>query len=258
MPESTTQEVHWPARRSAWTLVVALLGLSLWAQLFALPLYQEFGFADASGAVIFAYIAPLLAWAAGAIWRNSAVVMLVFPLAVIPGIFALPEPSVAQLEQLGGMARIGVTLLAYVAVAAVSFGGASTGPSERSDERDARRVDGLYPFYFGVRALILLVLLVVTQYAAFYDPTIAEAVAEHYSKRPEAATSFIGLFIFFAWCVAAYTTFVVPLMNVEYDVRRLHRDIGELVDGGRRARFLRIGAWTVVAGAALVILGLVA
>jgi hypothetical protein len=93
----------------------------------------------------------------------------------------------------------------------------------------------------------LIALLLVTQYAAFQDPTIAAKIAQHYGDRPEAAVTFLGLFAFFAWCVAAYTMFFVPLMNLEYDVRKLSRSVDTMADGGQRSRWMYVSAWGLVA-----------
>lgn len=232
----------------SWSPLVAVLGLSLWAQIFMLPLFEELRFIEGSQAATLAYLLPLVVLLSGAYFRVAALTLLVFPLCFVPGVILLPERSIIDLEQWTSMMRIGVTLAAYIGVAAASLTGTElVGEVDGARDEPAERVGGIYPFYFLVRGLILLVLLVVTQYAAFHDPAIAETIAQHYSQRPGGARAFIGLFIFFAWCVAAYTMFFVPLMNLEYDVRRLSRTVDEMADGGRRARWLRIGGWFLVA-----------
>ncbi|MFP4596998.1 MAG: hypothetical protein ACLFVJ_02025 [Persicimonas sp.] len=232
----------------SWSPLVVALGLSFWAQIFMLPLFEELRFVEGSQAATLTYLLPLAALLSGVYIRFAALILLVFPLCFVPGVLLLPERSIIELEQWTSMMRIGVTLAAYIGVAAASLTGAEVvGEVDGARDEPAERVGGIYPFYFLVRGLILLVLLVVTQYAVFQDPAVAEKITQHYSERPEGARAFIGLFIFFAWCVAAYTMFFVPLMNLEYDVRRLSRTIDEMADGGRRARWMHIGGWFLVA-----------
>lgn len=237
---------------SGWAYLVLALGVSLWAQILSLPLLDELQFADQNASATATYVVPLVALVAGALFRVPALTLLVFPLCFIPGIVLLPERSLVELEQGLSLLRIGITTAAYVgAAAAGATHTQAVGRIEATDADETRRVDGVYPFYFVVRCILLIVLLLVTQYAAFHDPTIAAKIAQNYADRPQAARSFIGLFSFFAWCVAAYTMFFVPLMNLEYDVRKLSRTVDEMLDGGARSSWVRMGIWTLVAAAAV-------
>ncbi|QDG49755.1 hypothetical protein FIV42_03085 [Persicimonas caeni] len=252
MRDEQTQQVGWKPEHlsggSAWAYLVLVLGVSLWAQLFSLPLLDEFQFTDHNALATMAYMVPLVALVPGALFRVPVLTLLVFPICFVPGVVLLPERSVIELEQGFSMLRIGVTMAAYVGVAAAGAARTQTvGHIDAADSDDAQSVDGIYPFYFVVRCVILIALLLITQYAAFYDPTIAAKIAESYADRPQAARTFIGLFSFFAWCVAAYTMFFVPLMNLEYDVRKLSRTISGMLEGGRRASLVRLSLWGLAA-----------
>lgn len=246
------EEIGWSG--SGWAYLVLVLGVSLWAQIFSLPLLDEFQFTDHNALATVAYMVPLVALVPGALFRVPALTLLVYPLCFIPGIVLLPERSLVELEQGFSLLRIGVTMAAYVgAAAAGATRTQSVGQIDATDADQTRSVDGIYPFYFVVRCVILIVMLLVTQYAAFHDPTIAAKIAQNFADRPQAARTFIGLFSFFAWCVAAYTMFFVPLMNLEYDVRKLSRTIDAMVDGGRRSSWIRLGVWALVATVAIAV-----
>jgi hypothetical protein len=259
MRDDDNAAMAWPAGRFSagylWTLMVVVLGLSLWAQIFLVPLLEELRFADHSAGVTLAYALPLAALLVGAFLRAAPLTLLAFTVCFIPGILLLPERSVIELEQTASMVRIGVTLAAFLGAAAASAAARETiGEVEFGESNPRQTVEGIFPFYFTIRAALLFGLLLLTQYAVFYDPAIAAKISEHYVERPEGARIFIGLLAFFAWCVAAYTMFFVPMMNLEYDVRRLSRSIDEYVDGGRRARWWRIGLMVIAAIAALAVL----
>lgn len=235
-----------------WTLLIAGLGLSLWAQIFYLPLSDELRFAEPSPMLMVAYLAPVAALLLGGILRAGVLTLLVFTCAFIPGILWLPPSALVAIETPWSMVRIGVTLAAYLAISAAGVGpvqviAGPAGESASSDSDDLRRIDGVYRFYFALRGVLLFGLLFVIQYAIFRDPGVAEQLAQSYPTRPEAAATFIGIFSFFGWCVAAYSLFFVPLMNLEYGVRRLDRAINRTVKMPKRTRRLRVGIWVGLA-----------
>ncbi|AWV89409.1 hypothetical protein [Bradymonas sediminis] len=233
-----------------WALLIGGLGLSLWAQVFYLPLSDELRFAEPSMLRMLAYLAPLAALLVGGILRAGFLTLLAFTVAFVPGILWLSPSALSAIEQPWSMVRIGVTLAAYVATAAAGVGPTQTlgrridgAESAVSKPQPTRRVDGVYPFYFALRGLLLFALLFVIQYAIFRDPVVAQKLAQSYPTRPEAAATFIGIFSFFAWCVAAYSLFFVPLMNLEYAARRLEREVNATLETPGRARRLRVALW---------------
>lgn len=233
-----------------WALLIGGLGLSLWAQVFYLPLADELRFAEPSALRMLAYLAPIAALLLGGVLRAGVLTLLVFTTAFIPGILWLPPSALIAIEQPWSMVRIGVTLAAYVATAAAGIGPTQV-LGRRTDERasaasaarEVQRVDGVYRFYFALRGLLLFGLLFVIQYAVFRDPIIAAKLIQSYPSRPEAAATFIGIFSFFAWCVAAYSLFFVPLMNLEYGARRLERELKKTLEIPKRGRRFRVILW---------------
>lgn len=245
-----------------WPVLVGAVGASLWAQVFYLPVADEIRFANPSLWGILGYLLPVLTLLVGVVFRRGALTLLGFLVSFLPGIFMLPQTLLVETESPLSLLRIGVTLAAYIAVAAAGAApeqlmGAAAEQAERIDDGPTKRLDGLYRFYFALRGLILFGLLFVIQYAVFRDPALAQTLAESYPSRPEAAATFIGIFSFFAWCVAAYSLFFVPLMNIEYDVRNLSREIDRIPKKEARSRRARALIWLALAlliGAALWIL----
>lgn len=235
-----------------WALLIGALGLSLWAQVFVVPLSDELRFAQPSLLAMLLYLAPLGPLLVGGFIRAGFLTLLVFTTAFIPGILWLPPSALVAIEQPWSMVRIGVTLAAYVATTAAGVGppqllGRATQPGAAAPASQVRRVDGVYRFYFGLRGVLLFGLLFVIQYAIFRDPLIAAKLLESYPSRPEAAATFMGIFSFFAWCVAAYSLFFVPLMNLEYGARRLEREIKKTAEIPARAQRARAAVWGTVA-----------
>jgi len=230
-----------------WALLIGALGLSLWAQVFYLPLSDELRFAEPSLLAMLLYLAPLGPLLVGGVFRAGLLTLLVFTAAFIPGILWLAPSALVAIEQPWSMVRIGVTLAAYIATTAAGVGptqllGRAT-QGRAAPAGEIRRVDGVYRFYFGLRGVLLFGLLFVIQYAIFRDPVVAEKLLESYPTRPEAAATFMGIFSFFAWCVAAYSLFFVPLMNLEYGARRLEREIKKTLEIPGRAQHFRVALW---------------
>lgn len=244
-----------------WSLLIAGIGVSLWAQVFYLPLVDEVRFANPSLWVMAAYLAPTVALLGGVVWRAAWLTLLVFFISFVPGVFLLSSTSLLQAEAPWSLARIGVTLAAYIATASAGAGpvqlvvgrASSAAQAAHGSPRAIQHIPGVYRLYFALRGLILFGLLLVIQYAVFRDAHIAHALAQSYPGRPEAAATFIGVFSFFAWCVAAYSLFFVPLMNLEYDVRTLSLGVDQMLQAGARAHRRRAVVWL---GAAALLVGL--
>lgn len=242
------------SRGRGWSMLIAVLGVSLWAQIFALPLLDQLRYANHGAQSTLVYLIAPTVLIIGVMLRAAPLTLLAFPLCLIPGMLLLPERNMVELQQTSSMLRIGVTLAAFVAAGSVGHSRAQAVGEDVSDPlHPARQVDGIYRWYFAARGAILVALLLVIQWATFRDPMIAATIAQHYGDKPQSAVMFISLVAFFAWCVAAYTMFFVPLMNLEYDVRKLSRTIDHMVDGGRRARWTRIGVTTLLATAAIAV-----
>ena len=241
-----------------WTLLAGLVGFLFWAQLLMLPFIEELQFSDQRALATLSYVLPLFALFPAVIFRWPLMSLLIFPASFIPGVLFLPELTMSELQEPWSVFRIGASFVVYIALAGVSSNDApDAGELETIERREMEEFFGIYPFFFGVRIALLIAFFGVLTYALLADPAISETIVESYPESPTVAHVFITLFAFFVWCVAAYTMWFLPVMNFEYDVRRLSRKIDEMVDSKRWSIGRRVGIWVFVAltaGAAAILI----
>ena len=252
MADRDDELTEFQARRfseaTTWPLFVALVGLSLWAQVLMFPFLEELQFSDPRAAASLAYVLPIMVLIPATLFRVSALMLLAFPTSFVAGILALPQPQVDDLMEPWSIIRVGATLLVYLGVAAVGRNeNREVTVGTRRHEVTARRLEGLYPMYFAVRIALLVAMLVVLQYAVFFDADVVQAIEANYADAPAGAHTFIALVAFFAWCVAAYVVFFVPLTNLEYGVRRLSRRIDRMGQDARTQLGRRVGLAVAIA-----------
>ena len=136
LPDSTSSdsiELHDPLDRTPrwshftgsgiWALAVAILGVSVWVQLFWIGLETELSFADPRPIALLAYLIPLGVLVAG-IWSRGAILLLaLFTIGCLPGVMLLPPAERAMMTQGGALIRIGLGLALYLAMASAGSGG---------------------------------------------------------------------------------------------------------------------------------------
>lgn len=240
----------WDALRGGrvWAVAVAVLGLSLWAQLFLIGLLAEGQFDAPRPWAMIAYLMPIGLLATG-VWSRAPVVLLtLFMTSFLPGLVLLPEQEKLLLAEGASMLRIGLTLTLFLAVAS-----AGSGPEvEQATSTEPLGVDvhdegAIVRRFVLARLGVLVLLFVVPGWAVFLDPSIASALSRNYPDAPHVARTFLGLVHFFVWSVAAYMMVLVPALNVEYDHRRLSRTLREQYDDlSRRAIGMRAAAWAAL------------
>ena len=239
-----------------WTAVASVLGASLWAQLFWYPLATEFLSQSPGALYVGVYLLPTVALFVSVILRSSGGYLFFFPGSLIPGLVMLPQQDAAALLQFHRSIFATGTLLFFILAATLSVRGERGESAEREalSESEEKELEGVYRHYVSVRLAIMVVLFGVLVGAGLFDPSILGAISEHHAEGSLAAQLFIVVFGFFTWCVVAYTMFFLPLANLEYNVRRLSREIDNLGGGissvRRRIGFLVVGG-VAVAGALL-------
>ncbi len=235
--------------RAAWSLVAGVLGISLWAQLFWFPFATEF-LAETTGLLyVGLYVLPVIVLAGSLATGSSAGLLFGVPVATLPGLVIVPEQDAAALLQVHRGIFIAGTAIAYLGAAAVATRADEMAPSERValEQDEPERLEGLYRYYVSIRLVILVGLFAVLVGAVVFDPSIRQLVVEHHGDEGGASAQiFIAVLGFFTWCVVAYTMFFLPLANVEYDLRRLSRQIDGLASGASGIRW-RLGL-SVAAG----------
>lgn len=230
-----------------WPVATLALGASLWAQLFGVALVSELGFATPRMYAVFAYLLPLLMLGAGVAWRVGFLLLTLMPVCILPGLALLPPGEQLLLTEAWSMLRLGVSLALYLAVA--SAGAQALRPPDEIEPVTTEVSLGLdLKRLVFARIAALMVLFALPTYAVFVDPTIAANMSRNYPDSPEAARVFLALLHFFSWSVAAYMMVLLPALNLEYDHRRLQREIDEAGDGlSRRSIGLRVAIVSAVA-----------
>jgi len=233
-----------------------VLAISLWAQLFWYPLATEFLSGEAGLVYVGAYLLPTLALLVAILIDEPVGALFFVPVSFVPGMVLLPEQDVGSLLRLHRSIFVVVTLLGFVGAASLAARGREEhGGDSESVEGETRQIDGLYRHYFTLRLVLLVGLFALLVGAPAFDPALTEAISQTHGEGRVAAQVFIALVGFFVWSVLAYTMFFLPAANLEYDIRRLSREIDALVEDAPsvRRRLVAIGA----AGGALVGLAVV-
>ena len=251
----------WAQLRGArlWPAVTLLLGLSLWAQLFGVGALAELQFDSPRQHALLAYLVPLLALGAGVRLRMAMLLLTFFPVLALPGLLMLPDAERLMLAEGLSMVRLSASLALYLAIASAGADVARLAEHAQPLEPSAEAVTLDYRRFVLARIGVLIVLFIVPLYAISQDAEIAAALLTHYRDKPEVAQTFLGLMHFFAWSVAAYMMVMMPALNLEYDQRRLERELAAW--SARLARGLimrRLALWIVLGALGLGLLGALA
>ena len=206
-----------------WRIVSALVGTSLWAQLFWSPIATEWRSETPGLWFVGAYLLPLAIVVLTSVVRSPVLSLFGVPASLLPGLIALPSRDLALLQQPFEMVALGTTVVLYLLASSLRYSGLEelARAFERDQTRD--RLDGTYRGYVAVRAAFLSVLFGLVTWASLIDPEIAGLVSQHHGSGAVSARLFIAVALFFVWCIVAYTMFLVPLSNLEYDLRALQR-----------------------------------
>lgn len=228
--------------RRTWLVAAGVLGASFWAQLFWFPAATELLSSAPSARYLIAYAIPAPVLAGAFVAGRRVGTLFAVPMAFLPGLAMLPKPDVAGLLEPWRAGAAGGTLLAYLTVAALARSTEKAG-GERVDEFEASAsIDGVYSLYFAVRIGVLALLFAVLVGTPMFDAGLLEQIAQNHTENRRVARAFLLLFGFFTWCVVAYMMFLSPAANLEYDVRRVRRQLDDFVDGASSVRW-RLAAW---------------
>lgn len=212
---------------SQYGLVIALvLGVGLWVQLASFTLRQELG--GQPGLIrMLAFVVPFAALGAGA-WLRSAIWLLaLFPMSLLPPLFLTPDGLAASFGDPWSAARVCASFALYLALVSTWVGGVEThGRVEHSES--SSRPGGVYRRHVLMRVVPLLLWWTVPTYAVFWDSAIVGTLVQSFGDDARIAQVFISLVAFFGWCIVAYMSFIVPTLNLEYDLRRHERRVEEL------------------------------
>ncbi len=245
-------------KKSLWSVATLVLGGVLWVQLFWLGLSAEVQFAVPRPWALIAYLLPLAMLAAGVVSRAPVLLLTLFAGSLLPGLVLLAEPERMMLMEGGSLFRVGVSFALFLAIASAGSGSElSHGQVEALDETQASSDVGLQRFVLA-RLVVLVLLWCIPAYGVYLDPDISRAISINYGDSSGVGQVFLGVVHFFIWSVGAYMMVLVPALNVEYDRRRLGRELRQYAKNwGWKNMVLRIAFYGVVAFiACLIIFGL--
>lgn len=249
--EDANRSVEQPgsmSRGPLWSVATLVLGAILWVQLFWLGVDAELGFSEPRPWAMLAYFLPLVILAAG-VWSRAPVILLtLFAGSLLPGLVLLAEPERLMLMEGGSMLRVGGAFALFLAIASAGSGSELDTGDIAEDSREQNQVDEELRRFVLARLLVLVMLWCVPAYAVYLDPEIAGHIMDNYGDSTHVGQVFLGVVHFFIWSVGAYMMVLVPALNVEYDRRRLKRELRHYLKGwGWKESGTRIAIYMAVA-----------
>lgn len=240
-----TDTTRWS--RAAW-VATALLGVSVWGQLCGPTLMSP-----KIPWLIFLSVVPVFMLGYALQAKSPAAALLLFPIACLPALASMPEEARVSLASPLVASRVVLTVALYLAVAGAWLSGTQPAPDEDGKlGRPKARATHPYRWLVYSRAAVLAILLIVPVYAIYFDGPIVSTIAANHPGGERVAQTFIAMVAFFVWTVVAYTQFLVPLLNLEYDRRKIRRQALESVRQASWRRSLkRLG---IEAGAVILVL----
>ncbi len=237
--------------------VSVVLGVSLWVQLTSFAFQQEFG-AEGTPLRLLAFVLPFAALAGGVWFRNAVALLALFPMSLVPPLLLVPDGAGPSFADPMSAASVCASMAVYLSLVSAWLTNAdfeAEGPStdgEVSDPRASTYRRAIYP-----RILPMILWWAVPTYAIFWDGAVVGTIVQNFGDGAAVAQLFLSMLLFFAWCVVAYMYFIVPALNLEYDRRRIDREVEQAVpdDAPRVAmRRVAITAAVTIVGTVLLLL----
>lgn len=236
------------SRGPLWSVATLVLGAILWVQLFWLGVDAEMRFSEPRPWALLAYFLPLIMLFAG-VWSRAPVILLtLFAGSLLPGLVLLAEPERLMLMEGGSMVRVGGAFALFLAIASAGSGSELDSGDISEMAREQSPVDAELRRFVLARLVVLVLLWCVPAYAVYLDPAIAGHIMASYGDSTHVGQVFLGVVHFFIWSVGAYMMVLVPALNVEYDRRRLKRELRQYLRGwGWRDGGLRMALYVGIA-----------
>ncbi len=235
-------------------IVVVVLAVSLWGQLSLMGLLYEVRSGSADPLNFALHLLPIIALVPAITTRSPLALLLLFPVSLLPSIAALPELERGQLMELWPAVRVTGTFAVYLALASAWL----TSVPEQVEVEQGKSFRGQsYRHFVWGRLGPLVLLFLVPTYGIFLDAPITSTIEQNNPGAESVAQIFIAIVMFFTWAVIAYTTFLVPALNLEYDRRRIRREMETILEefeSGRRWMRLGVEALVVCVGLSVIAL----
>jgi hypothetical protein len=230
-----------------------LLGVVLWIQI----VVPSWGVLTSNGDLMpFVAMVPLFVLGVSVVLRASLGLLLAFPLSLMP-VLAVLTPSVAlDLQTPGTLVRVVATMALFLAVSSAWTASKDAVDVIHEDLSDPHPERGSrMKRYVHMRIPVMVLLFLVPMYGVYLDNAIVSTIAQSHPDANAVGQTFVAVLMFFAWAVMAYSLFVVPALNLEYDRRRLMKRIEGLRLPYSR-RWLRVAVECGAVGGVCVVLSL--
>lgn len=234
-------------------IFTGLLGGVLWVQI-VVPSWEIL--IGNNDLMPFVAMVPLLVLGVSVVLRASMGLLLAFPLSLMP-VLAVLTPAVAlELQTPGALVRVVSTMALFLAVSSAWTASrqASDVIHEDLSEPEPER-GGRMKRFVHVRIPLMILLFLVPVYGVYLDTAIVSTIAQSHPGADSVGQTFVAVLMFFAWAVMAYSLFVVPALNLEYDRRRLMKKVESLRVSNSR-RWLRVAIECGAVGGVCVVLSL--
>lgn len=250
--QSKTEDVS-SSSMTAW--VVGALALSFWFQISFQGFLHEYRFGEGGRYLrMMAHFLPLLVFVLAMQTRNLVGLLLIFPLTFLPSLSLLPPIDRQTLMMPWVSLRVVGTMIVYLGLTGAWSSAAKVVPAEKST---TSKMGKGYRDHVNSRVVPMLLLFVVPTYAVFFDVAVVATISQNNPGSELVAQNFVGVLMFFAWCVVAYTMFIVPALNLEYDRRRIRQELEQLArdtNSGKRWVGLGVEAFLVAGGLSVIAL----
>jgi len=187
-------------------------------------------------------ILPFLVLLAAVGLRSPAALLVGFPVSILPTLATIPPLFSVELREPEALMRLVGTMAVYLAIASAWAASADRGEIQISDRMEGDvRGRWMRRFVYS-RVPILVLLFAVPAYAILVDGAIVATIAQSHPDSETIGQVFIATLLFFVWCAVAYSMFIVPSLNLEYDRRRLKKTIASMLVPYDPKRWWRVGA----------------
>lgn len=174
-------------------------------------------------------ILPFLVLVAAIGTRNSAALLVGFPVSILPTLATIPPAFSVELRDPEALLRLVGTMAVYLAIASAWAASADRGQIQISERLEGERRGQWMRRFVYSRVPIMVLLFVVPSYAIFIDGAIVATIAQSHPGNEMIGQVFIATLLFFVWCAVAYSLFIVPSLNLEYDRRRLKKVVAAML-----------------------------
>lgn len=194
-----------------WYVLEVLCGLFLWVLICWGPLQVEWSQRQPDFFLVTAFLAPLLLLLIGFSFRNSYLLILLFPSSFIFAILSMDSIEYKQFESFFGICVLGLFTISYLAISAYAAGELKYGQGNPGTSGLRSPSITVQDVLRKIRMGLLVVLFLLPLHKLNFHPD-----SQSLSTEERLLFNVVWLFIFL---VIAYLYFYIPGLAVELDKR---------------------------------------